>query len=756
MFTFILNPAMLAGLLGVGLPVLAHLMSRRKHDVVYWGAMQFLNPSRKTRRRMRLEELLLLLVRMATIAVIVFALSRLTASLGFLTGYQSAGSRDVVLVIDGSNSMGRTDGLTTLHAKAIRRAQTFLSTLSAGDTVAIIDARDTPIRLVESPLQDRDVVKQILQDIPPPAGAADLQRACEDAVAILGRSSNGAREVVVFTDRQRAGWKVANEASWRRFDDVLSFPAVRPHVWVVDTSHGMGPVTQNISVGQVDVSRDLTVPGFPVSFQVPIHNAGPAEVDVPIQVLVNGQRLANMDALVTVPAKSETTFSRSLRFSSEGTNLIGVQVNLESDAVAADNAGFAAMQVKSAVPVLLVEGAETAIKSDRNTFFAELALSAPENRSPWILARTVAARELVAEDLKDVSAVVLADVTELPDGMPEEIQRFAAEGNGVFITLGPETTPERFDRLYCESGLLPGVKLNRVRRADPNSAVATTVAPYSLEVGWLNRFRERRGATLLTAPFEKWWLIEVSGEERREVGNDEASDDSYSTTRPITIAQLTSGDPLLLQASCGRGSVLLMTSNIDAQWNALPTMPDYVPFLHEALFQMAASRVSRNLAFGQPLLTTIAPDMTEQERESLAFQGPFDQTDTADLSLRGEIWSAQSPNTRIPGVYHLSVVDDSKRDPLDSFVVNYDHAEDDPAEITADDRGRLVVNDRMTFVESVESLQRQMYENESRTELWALLLWMFLALLMVEVWMTRRLVMQGHADTPDGVEPITA
>ncbi|MCA9022389.1 MAG: BatA domain-containing protein, partial [Planctomycetaceae bacterium] len=37
-----LNPMMLLGLLGISLPVLVHLLSRKKYDVVQWGAMQFL------------------------------------------------------------------------------------------------------------------------------------------------------------------------------------------------------------------------------------------------------------------------------------------------------------------------------------------------------------------------------------------------------------------------------------------------------------------------------------------------------------------------------------------------------------------------------------------------------------------------------------------------------------------------------------------------------------------------------------------
>ena len=51
-------PLMLLGLAGVAIPVLIHLLNRRRFDVVDWGAMQFLQICQTTRRRLLLEELL--------------------------------------------------------------------------------------------------------------------------------------------------------------------------------------------------------------------------------------------------------------------------------------------------------------------------------------------------------------------------------------------------------------------------------------------------------------------------------------------------------------------------------------------------------------------------------------------------------------------------------------------------------------------------------------------------------------------------
>ncbi len=179
----------------------------------------------------------------------------------------------------------------------------------------------------------------------------------------------------------------------------------------------------------------------------------------------------------------------------------------------------------------------------------------------------------------------------------------------------------------------------------------------------------------------------------------------------------------------------------------LPTTPDYVPFLHEALFQMAASRIPRNVSFGQPLFTVVPDVKTSDDAPELNYLTPDERAEEAELRKTESEWIATLSSNRFPGVYRLKNADDTDKKTVDAFVVNYDHSEDNPAELTDDDHARLIVNNRMKFVESLESLTKEMYSDESRSELWQWLLWLFLLLLTFEVWMTRRLVKQGHANT---------
>src|SRR5438270_13703892 len=67
---------LLAGAGAVSVPILIHLLNRRRFRVVVWAAMRFLLAAQKQNtRRMRLEQLLLLAVRTLILLLVVLAMA---------------------------------------------------------------------------------------------------------------------------------------------------------------------------------------------------------------------------------------------------------------------------------------------------------------------------------------------------------------------------------------------------------------------------------------------------------------------------------------------------------------------------------------------------------------------------------------------------------------------------------------------------------------------------------------------------------
>ena len=59
-------------------------------------------------------------------------------------------------------------------------------------------------------------------------------------------------------------------------------------------------------------------------------------------------------------------------------------------------------------------------------------------------------------------------------------------------------------------------------------------------------------------------------------------------------------------------------------------------------------------------------------------------------------------------------------------------------------RGRLAANDRLTFIDNRQDLRDAISRGAAHTELWHLVLVLFLGLLLAEVTLTRRMVRGGY------------
>src|SRR6478735_773104 len=112
-----LSPFMLWGAAAAAIPIALHLFFRSRYRTVPWAAMKFLLTSiEQTSRRLRFQELLLLIVRCALLVLLAVALARPLSSV--VRGAGQGDAVDAVLLFDTSYSMGATDGATNRLGRA--------------------------------------------------------------------------------------------------------------------------------------------------------------------------------------------------------------------------------------------------------------------------------------------------------------------------------------------------------------------------------------------------------------------------------------------------------------------------------------------------------------------------------------------------------------------------------------------------------------------------------------------------------------
>lgn len=747
-----LNAVMLAGLAAAVLPVLVHLISKRKFDVVEWGAMQFLELGRRTKRRIRLEELLLLLLRMGLIGLVAMALARPWAKGGLFSSLTNSNRRDVAVVLDGSYSMGWEEKVRTPHAEGIQWTHEMLETLGGGDTVLLLDARDQVRTVVDRPTSDLAYVREQLDALPAPSGTSHLVQAATKAAQLLTEGENLDRDIILLSDRQSLAWTPEDAIAWRQFDDLLTQSTVPPRVWAIDVSGRQSDEIINFSVDRLSLSRELTVPGFPMRFATTIRQSGGETTRRDVHFAVNGQPLKEKTVRVSLPADGEATVVFEHRFAQTGSYVVSVM--LDGDHLPGDNQSDAAVVVSDGIPVLLVDGNPQRDRSQSASFFAHAALTPSRSVSPWVRASVVGTHELTAESLVGQRVVFLTDVPRLTEQQVAALRDFVAEGGGLVVAPGAAIQTDFYNPLAEDTVPLLPAQFESQQREQNNGLGPMNISTDSLDVSWLSRFRRENGVDLVEARFARWWLLKP-----RDVASDSDTADAAATGAgietpevgaPQVIARLDSNEPFAITQTYGRGSVLQLAAPLNADWSTLPAKNDFVPLLHEMVFYLASRTSGRNVGAGTALVMDLPAETSAEEYRFIDPDGGEHPAELAGDAVRPRIRLA---NTDLPGIYRAEPVA-GPASAAEYFVVNFDRRESDLTPLTPPAQLQLAGDGRIQFIDSLDEMQAALLQETAPSEMWRWMLLLVLAILVAEVVMTRRLVQGGHesVDDTDGPE----
>ena len=271
-----LQPLALFGLAAATLPALLHLLQRRQPPTVVFPAVRYLvDAEERHSRRLRLRNLLLLLLRTALIAAIALAAARpvVPTSLG-----DAHAPSAVAVVLDHSLSSGavvngepRIDGLRRV-ARAIGREA------GAGDRLWLLGADGTPHHLT---VAEWAAAVDVLV---PVSRRLDLGSAVRTAAAVV-RSQSLPGAVVVLSDLQATALTDAAQ---------VDVPVV-----LLDAGPGPG----NRGVGTVRVEPETWTPGGVVVVNVSGDDTSAVEVRLDLEGQALGRGMAGAGGSVALPVE---------------------------------------------------------------------------------------------------------------------------------------------------------------------------------------------------------------------------------------------------------------------------------------------------------------------------------------------------------------------------------------------------------------------------------------------------------------------
>jgi len=592
------------------LPIIIHLLNRRRYQRLPFGAMDFLlRAIKRQRRRVWLQDWLLLLLRTLAVVAFLIALAGPTSKDAALV--QTRTARAEVLVLDASLSMQWEGKAGIPWERALQEAEAILGPLkqSQGDQAALILAGIPAQRLAAG---DPGVVRAALAEQSlGQFGKAQWPSAIKLAeVAARTFTQQGLpTRVHLISDLQASTWGA-------RSDLESTLAPLQSLDWRV-----VSVQEERLPNARVDVELSATQVGLGdwVSFRAKIQNSGPARA-VQGTFIVNGKTTRTQE--ITLSQQGVATATEDWMAAAEG--FLGVEFRLGGDGLVADNRAFTVLETTHPHQVALhgKHLATGALAAQSVRGFLDL-----DSQAPWEIVDLEDA-SLRQEDLQDVPILVLIGPNKQAVQAADLIKNFVHQGGKLLLLPTTSGLANQLLNLLSSGH----VKVSERQYGNPSASLVIENPDHAA----LRLFQDPQWQPLLTeVPFQAWLPVEI-----------------LATSPPVQIALSLSGQPALVEWRSEGGTIAVLTAFPDPEHNSMEQFPGgTLPFLFDLIqFLSKGPSAILNRVCGDPLEVILPAGLMQ-----LQLQNPAGGNQR--LTLPAEI-SNQTPTRLLdhlptPGIWKL-------------------------------------------------------------------------------------------------------
>lgn len=656
------SPLMLWGLAAGAIPIVIHLLHRRRYQTVPWAAMRFLlAATKKQSRRMKIEQLLLLAVRTMIVLLIALALSRPTAeTLGEY--FQTEGPKHRIIVIDATFSMGYAPSGKTRFERAKELARTIVSGSRQGDAINLVRISESvPRIIVRRPAYQAGPVIEEIDQLMLQDERVDASVVLKEMFELTSLAPELTRKEIYFvTDLQSATWAAANSSEVSQVRQELKRLSEKAKiVWLDVGEAGAG----NLAVTGLRTDESFVLSGRPVRMSATIKNYTPAPVGAQlVELMVDGRLTDSRRVDVPVGQEAIVDFEPTLNGGEHR-----VEVRLSPDALPVDDARRLALPVRDELQVLLINGKPSGEAMGNSTDFLRLAL-APElpNRALASPIRPTVIREgeLLGTDLGRFDCVFVCNVAMFTDREAEVLRSYLDAGGGVVFCLGDQVRAENYNQiLYRDKQPILPTKLVGLAGDLKKKTEAFEFDAGDFEHPIVRPFQGNSGTGLERTKTFVYMKTQVAEDRGARVA-----------------LRFNTGDPAIVEAPFGRGRVILITTSMDREWSTWAVWGhSLIPLVHETVhFAISGRWKDRDVLVGRPLQAHVG---LRPGDASATYQLPNGDSKPLQPSPDGLIVSTEP--TTVSGFHKITLGPPANR--TDWFAVNVDTAESDLTALRVED-----------------------------------------------------------------------
>ena len=598
--------------LAISLPIIIHLLARRKFRVVDWAAMDFLlEANRRNRRRVLLENLLLLLLRCLAILLLAWMIARpiLNPSTLAMVGAESSVER--IVILDDSVSMqvrpgGENETSIEIAKKALVEFVERNSRERSEDTFTLIMTSDPRHPLVNGQhLRDENTAQivETIKQIKPSSSTAKL----DDALAAVEQEIQRDQEkqnraIYVVTDLRQRDWKPDAEGdATKNPSAIVGRLSESENVQAVAVLDLGSDETKNLYVTKIESRSKTLVSGVRYQFQVTVKNAGEdKETDVELEFTAGGGTTLRK-TIAEIDAGAEVT--EDFRFTFDEPGSFRVVANLPgADKLEADNQRYFSARVLQGRRILIVDGHRSFQPDQSESFYIERAIAPRGEYLSGNLVEIATDNQFESLDLSDYQVIFLCNVFQIPESRKEALEEWVANGGGLMISTGDQVDAAGYAEFLNgkdADGLMP-IAFGAVK-GDKKAEKWVQLVPRALNHPALTIFSGELTGVFTNAE---------SGIKVFQYHACTVDPEILAAGQVRVLATWSDADdsPALVEKAFGDGKVILQTSSIDADWTNWPASQSFAAFFLDLVEYVAPNTSGMgNLTVGEPIEHRVNP-----------------------------------------------------------------------------------------------------------------------------------------------------
>lgn len=457
-----LNPSILFALLAVSIPILIHLLNLRKVRKIEFSTLMFLKEIQKSKmRRIRLKQILLLLLRICVIAFLVLSFAKPVYE-GYAGDSSSRNNSTTLIFIDDSFSMSARDNRGQYLSQAKDAVKKIMNEHRESDDIYFIPTSQIAMK-GKLFYTDFGSVIDSLEKLKITGKTASIGEIMNCAGAILQESKNPVKEIFIISDFQNNNFDEGKHTA--QFVPNLDANSVNTYLVKIGERE-----VNNLSLDSFKVVSRILEKDKDIKIRIYLNNhSGNNAVNKMINLYIGNELRGEKAVDVTANEKKEVDF---IFKSSKTGNINGMveiaQGEFQDDELVQDNKYYFSIYIPNKFNIGLYS------ENSSDSYFIKLALQSAAdilfdslNRKSELF--DVTDVTTISQSISRYNVLFISNKRSFTDNEAIILKDYVSSGGGVFFFLGNSIEINNYNQvLFNKLGSIRIEGINNNSQANTN------------------------------------------------------------------------------------------------------------------------------------------------------------------------------------------------------------------------------------------------------------------------------------------------